>query len=85
MSAYGYTEDCIGYGVELSTRKANFRPRGRRPLTDALAAILALIPAFKALDRDAAFDASVPRSPSEVAQQFSRRSVPQFHRVVVAP
>jgi hypothetical protein len=46
MSAHGYTEDCIGYGVELSTRKANFRPRGRRPLTDVLPAILALIPAF---------------------------------------
>src|SRR3990172_4743838 len=32
MSAYGYTEDLIGYGVELSTRKAISRPRGRRGL-----------------------------------------------------
>src|SRR3989337_401227 len=35
MSAYGYTEDFIGYGVELSrqaARKAIARPRGRRGL-----------------------------------------------------
>ena len=35
MSEFGYTEDFIGYGVELSTktaRKAPARPRGRRGL-----------------------------------------------------
>jgi AcrR family transcriptional regulator len=35
MSEYGYTEDFIGYGVELSTqaaRKLTSRPRGRRGL-----------------------------------------------------
>ena len=35
MSGYGYTEDFIGYGVELSTqapRKGTSRPRGRRGL-----------------------------------------------------
>ena len=58
LGGYGYAEDCIGYGVELSTktaRKAPSRPRGRRGL-DRNAILDA---AFDLLSRDGELGFSV--------------------------
>jgi len=62
MSAYGYTEDLIGYGVELSTRKAISRPRGRRGL-DRNAILDA---AFDMLSRDGEVGFSVRKLGSRI-------------------
>ena len=61
MSEYGYTEDFIGYGVELSTqsaRKVTSRPRGRR-----------------GLDKNAILDAAFDQLSRDGEAQFSVRKL----------
>ena len=69
MSEYGYGEDFIGYGVELSTqtaRKSKSRPRGRRGLDrDAI-----LDTAFDMMSRVGEVDFSVRKLGSRIAARF---------------